>query len=56
MNDFTKEELVMLNRLALQNVNQFRENSDCIALKEKIQSLLDNYGKPKYCPEGGDDE
>ena len=43
MNDFTKEELVMLKNLTRQHVNQFRENSDCIELMEKIQSLIDNY-------------
>jgi hypothetical protein len=43
MNDFTKEELVMLKRLTLQHVNQFRENSDCIELMRKIQSMIDNY-------------
>jgi hypothetical protein len=43
MNDFTKDELIMLKRLALQNVNQFRENSDCIDLMSKIQSMIDNY-------------
>ena len=43
MNDFTKEELVMLKNLTRQHVNQFRENSDCIELMEKIQSLINNY-------------
>lgn len=43
MNDFTKEELVTLKRLTLQNVNQFRENSDCIELMKKIQCMIDNY-------------
>ncbi len=43
MNDFTKEELIMLKRLTLQHVNQFRENSDCIALLNKIQSMIENY-------------
>lgn len=43
MNEFTKEELVMLKRLALQHVNQFRQNSDCIELFNKIQSIIDNY-------------
>lgn len=57
MNDFTKDELIMLKRLALQHVNQFRENSDCIDLMSKIQSLIDNYCEhnnlgrfdPYYC-------
>ena len=43
MNDFTKEELIMLKRLALQHVNQFRQNSDCIELMSKIQSMIDGY-------------
>ena len=43
MNDFTKEELIMLKRLTLQHVNQFRQNSDCIELMSKIQSMIDNY-------------
>ena len=43
MNDFTKDELIMIKRLTLQHVNQFRENSDCIDLMRKIQSLIDNY-------------
>ena len=47
MNDFTKEELIMLKRLALQHVNQFRENSDCIELMTKIQSMIDNYCEPE---------
>ena len=43
MNDFTKEEMTMLFRLALQHVNQFRQNSDCIDLMEKIRSMIDNW-------------
>lgn len=43
MTDFTKDELIMLKRLTLQHVNQFRQNSDCIDLMRKIQSLIDNY-------------
>ena len=46
MNDFTKEELSMLKRLTLQDVNQFRQNSDCIELMGKIQSMIDNFEKP----------
>jgi len=43
MNDFTKDELVMLKRLTLHHVNQFRENSDCIKLMSKLRNLIDNY-------------
>lgn len=43
MNDFTKEELIMLKRLTLHHVNQFRQNSDCIELMSKIQSIIDRY-------------
>ncbi len=43
MNDFTKEELIMLKRLTLQHFNQFRQNSDCIELLSKIQPMIDNY-------------
>lgn len=47
MNDFDKEELIMLKRLARQHVNQFRENSDCIELMDKIQMMIDNYCEHK---------
>lgn len=43
MNDFSKEELVMLKRLTLQDVNQFRQNSDCIELMHKVKTMIDNY-------------
>lgn len=43
MNDFSKDELIKLKRLALHNVNMFRQNSDCIELMGKIQSIIDNY-------------
>lgn len=45
MNDFTKEELIKLNRLTLEHVNQFRQNSDCIELRRKIQIMIDTYGE-----------
>ena len=47
MNDFTKEELIMLKRLTLQHVNQFRQNSDCIELMGKIQSMIESYCEHK---------
>ena len=43
MNEFTKEELIILKRLTLQHVNQFRENSDCIELIDKLKSMIENY-------------
>ncbi len=46
-NDFTKEELVMLKKLALHHVNQYRQNSDCIELMNKIQYLIDIYKEYK---------
>ncbi len=49
MNEFTKDELVILKRLALQHVNQFRENSDCIDLMTKLKSLIDNYCENETC-------
>ena len=52
MNEFTKDELVMLKRLALQHINLFRQNSDCIELFNKIQLMIDNYcehEKTKQC-------
>lgn len=45
MNDFTKDELIILRRLVLHHVDQFRENSDCIELMRKIRSMIDNYHK-----------
>jgi hypothetical protein len=42
-NQFKKYELVILKCLTLQHVNQFRQNSDCIELMHKIQSMIDNY-------------
>ncbi len=43
INDFTKNELIKLKKLTRQHVNQFRENSDCIDLLNKIQSMIENY-------------
>ncbi len=48
MNDFTKEELVMLKRLLLQHVNIFRQNSDCIELMGKVQSMIEKYCEHQY--------
>ena len=60
MNEFTKDELILL---ACWSVNRFDQvgsdqakDEGTISLSTKIQSLLINYGYPKYCPEGGDDE
>lgn len=57
MNDFTKEELIMLQRLTLQHVNLFRQNSDCIELLRKLSIMIENYlepEKPKSACECGD--
>ena len=43
MNDFTKDELTILSRLARQHINQFRENSDAIDVGRKINTMLTNY-------------
>jgi hypothetical protein len=51
MNDFTKEELIMLKHLALQNVNIFRQNSDCIELLSKIKELIENYCDHEFLPD-----
>lgn len=46
MNDFTKEDLIILKKLTLQHVNLYRQNSDCIELMGKLQSMIDNYCEP----------
>ena len=43
MNEFDKNDLLMIYSLALQHVNQFRENSDCIELMGKTRTLIDAY-------------
>lgn len=47
MNDLTKDELIMLKRLILLHVNQFRGNSGFIEVADKIQSMIDNYCERK---------
>lgn len=42
MNDFTKEELERLSRLAINASNRFNPN-DTDSLCLKIQSMIDNY-------------
>jgi hypothetical protein len=48
MNDFTRDELIILKRSILQHVDQFRENSDCIDLMSKIRSMIDNYCEHEF--------
>lgn len=43
MNDFTKDDLMLIAMLALQNINQYRQNSECIELLNKVRSMIDNY-------------
>ena len=43
METFDREELVMLYKLALQHVNIYRQNSDCIDLMNKIQRIIRQY-------------
>lgn len=37
---FNRSELMMLSHLALENVNIYRENSDCIDLLRKIRRII----------------
>lgn len=46
MNDFTKEELERLSRLAINASNRFNPN-DTDSLCLKIQSMIDNYNDEK---------
>ena len=46
MNDFTKEELIMLKNMILHIRNDYpavRLDTDCSALKAKIQRMIENY-------------
>ena len=68
MNDFTKEELTVIHLAVMRDMNQFahilKTSPSMLALKEKLESMIDNYcehenderfcmmplpGNPKMC-------
>ena len=56
MNDFTKEELIMLKNMILHIRNDYpavRLDTDCCVLKAKIQRMIETYDEPKYCAHSG---
>ncbi len=55
MNDFTKEELEIILDGILWRDNHVHPSFRPEKLKDKIQSMIHNYDKPKYCPEGDDE-
>ena len=48
MNDFTKEDLVILKNLTLKDIHWLREKSVCIELDKKIQSMIDSYCEHEF--------
>ena len=56
MNNFTKKEIHTLWQMITWAIEEYHEPDSSYVLRDKLKARLDSYGKPMYCPEGGDDE